>query len=75
VSSQSEHILSCEIKKGNLWTPLRVRLAALRLLNTVDLNAVQTSGGGRVEPRAGINFGVYGWPNLDKRFHQAGLRV
>jgi hypothetical protein len=37
-------------------------IAALGLLNGVDLNAVQTSGGGRVEPRAGIYFGVCAGP-------------
>ena len=50
-------------------------LAALGLLNGVDVNAVQTSGGRRLEPRAGFQFGLLRWPNLDKRFHQAGLRV
>jgi hypothetical protein len=39
-----------------------VRFTALRRLNAVDLNAVQTSGGGRVEPRAGLYFGVYAGP-------------
>jgi hypothetical protein len=39
-----------------------VRLAALRLLNAVDLNAVQSSGGGRVEARAGLHFRVYAGP-------------
>jgi hypothetical protein len=37
-------------------------LAALGLLNGVDFNAVQTSGGRPVEPRAGFQFGLYASP-------------
>src|SRR5260370_25138162 len=39
-----------------------MRRAALGLLNAVDLGAVQTSGGGWVEPSAGLHFGVYAGP-------------
>jgi hypothetical protein len=62
VSSHGEQVVSFESQKGNLWTRCWVRLFAFRLLNAVDLNAVQTSGGGRVEPRAGLHFGVYAGP-------------
>ena len=61
VFSKGQQILSFESKKGNLRIRGWVR-PALRLLNAVDLQAVQTSDGGRVEPRAGIYFGVCAGP-------------